>query len=54
METTYINEAKASLFKSEHFGASIRLTLHKAPIKSVMTYACPAWELTEDTYLLKL
>jgi hypothetical protein len=28
--------------------------LHKALIKTVITYACPAWELAADTYLLKL
>jgi hypothetical protein len=27
-----------SLFKSECLSANIKLTLHKAPIKSVMTY----------------
>jgi hypothetical protein len=43
-----------SLFKSEHSSANIKLTLHKALIRSVMTYACPAWELVGDTYLLKL
>jgi hypothetical protein len=30
------------------------LTLHKALIKSVITYAFPAWELAAGTYLLKL
>jgi hypothetical protein len=43
-----------SLFKSERLSASIKLTLHKALIRSVMTYACPAWKLAADTYLLKL
>jgi hypothetical protein len=42
------------LFKSERLSANIKLTLHKALIKSVMTYACPFWELVADTYLLKL
>jgi hypothetical protein len=27
------------------------LTLHKALIRSVMTYVCPAWEFAADTYL---
>jgi hypothetical protein len=57
-----ITEAKAfrtfiriySLFKSERLNAKIRLALHKALIKSVMTYACPAWELAAEPYLLKL
>jgi hypothetical protein len=32
-----------SLFKSERLRASIKLTLYKALIKFVMTYAFPAW-----------
>jgi hypothetical protein len=43
-----------SLLKSERLSASIKLTLHNALIRSVMTYACPAWELGADTRLLKL
>jgi hypothetical protein len=43
-----------SLFKSERLSAIIKLNLHKALIRSVMTYACPAWELAADTYILKL
>jgi hypothetical protein len=31
-----------SLFKSERLSANIKPTLHKTPIRSVMTYACPA------------
>jgi hypothetical protein len=42
------------LFKSEELSANIKLTLHKALIRSVMTYACHAWESAADTYLLKL
>jgi hypothetical protein len=38
----------------EGLSANIKLTLHKAVVRSIMTYACPAWELTVDTYLLKL
>jgi hypothetical protein len=58
METANRNdEAKAfrtfiriySLYESVHLSANIKLTLHK-----VITYACPAWELAADTYLLKL
>jgi hypothetical protein len=43
-----------SLFKSEHLSANIKLTLHKALIRSAVTYACTKWELVADTYLLKL
>jgi hypothetical protein len=34
-----------SLFKSERLSVNIKLTLYKTLIRSVMTYACPAWEL---------
>jgi hypothetical protein len=40
-----------SLFKSERLSAKIKLTLHKALISSVMTYASPAWEFAADTHL---
>jgi hypothetical protein len=43
-----------SLFKSERLSANIKLTLHKALIRSVMTYACPAWEFEAESQLLKL
>jgi hypothetical protein len=33
------------IFKSERLSTNMKLTLHKALIRSVMTYACPAWEL---------
>jgi hypothetical protein len=40
-----------SLFKSERLNANFNLTLLKALIKSVMTYACSAWEFAaEPTY----
>jgi hypothetical protein len=42
-----------SLFKSERLSANNKLTLHKALIRW-LRYACPAWELAEDTHLLKL
>jgi predicted dithiol-disulfide oxidoreductase (DUF899 family) len=32
----------------------IKLTLYKALIRSVMTYACPVWEFAADTHLMKL
>jgi hypothetical protein len=44
----------SSLFKSERSSANIKLTFHKAHIRSVTTYACPAWDLAADTYHLKL
>jgi hypothetical protein len=40
-----------SLFKSERLSANIKLTIHKALIRSVMTYACFAWEFVADTHL---
>jgi hypothetical protein len=43
-----------SLFKSERLSANIKLTLHKALITSVMTYACHAWEFAAECHLLKL
>jgi hypothetical protein len=42
-----------SILKCERLSANIKLTLHKAQIGSVMTYACPDWELAADTYILK-
>jgi hypothetical protein len=55
-------EAKASItfiriysvFRSERLIANIKLTLDKALIRSVMTYACPAWEFAAECHLLKL
>jgi hypothetical protein len=41
------------LLKSAPLSASIKLTLHKAPIRSVMTYACLAWKFSEEAHLLK-
>jgi hypothetical protein len=43
-----------SLFKSERLSANIKLTLHKALIRSVMTYACPTYDFAADTRLTKL
>jgi hypothetical protein len=43
-----------SLFKSERLSTNIELTIHKALIRLVMTYACPTWELAASTCLLKL
>jgi hypothetical protein len=39
-----------SLLKSDRLSAKIKLTLHKALIRTVITYA---WELAADTHLLK-
>jgi hypothetical protein len=43
-----------SLFNSEQLSANIKLTLHKALIMSITTYACPTWEFVADNHLLKL
>jgi hypothetical protein len=43
-----------SLLKSERLSTNIKLTLHKALIRSVMTYACPACEFAAESHLLKL
>jgi hypothetical protein len=43
-----------SILRSELLNANIKLNLHEAMIRLVMTYACPAWELAADAYLLKL
>jgi hypothetical protein len=43
-----------SRLESKRLSAYIELTLHKALIRFVMTYACPAWELAADTCLFKL
>jgi hypothetical protein len=40
-----------SLFKSERLSANIKLTLHKSLFRSVMTYACPAWEFAAECHL---
>jgi hypothetical protein len=43
-----------SLFESERLSHKIKLTFHKALIRSVMIYACPAWKFEAEIYLLKL
>jgi hypothetical protein len=43
-----------SIFKSERLSANIKLILHKALIRCVMTYACPAWEFAAESPLMKL
>jgi hypothetical protein len=63
METSHRTiDAKASrtfirihpIFKSERLSTSIKLTLHKALIRSAIIYACPAWEFEAGAHLLKL
>jgi hypothetical protein len=39
-----------SLLKSGRLSTNIKLALHKALIRSVMTYAWPAWEFASDTH----
>jgi len=41
-------------FKSRQLSTNHKLTLHKALVWLVMTYACPVWEFTAGTYLSKL
>jgi hypothetical protein len=43
-----------SLFKNERLSTNIKLTIHKALIRSIMTYACPALEFAADNHILKL
>jgi hypothetical protein len=43
-----------TLFKSERLSANVKLTLHKALIRSVVTYSYRAWELVASIHLLKL
>jgi hypothetical protein len=43
-----------SLFESERSSTDTKLTLHRALIRSIITYACPAWEFAADNHLMKL
>jgi hypothetical protein len=43
-----------SLFRNGRLSTKIKLTLYKALIRWVITYACPIWEHAADTHLLKL
>jgi hypothetical protein len=43
-----------SLFKSERLSANIKLIFHKALIRSVMTYTCPAPKFAAKPHPLKL
>jgi hypothetical protein len=51
---TYVRTYVYSLFKSGRLSTNIKVTLHKALSRSVMTYACPTWEYGADAHLLKL
>jgi hypothetical protein len=42
------------LFRSERLSTNMKRILHKALIRRIMTYACPAWEFAADSHLLKL
>jgi hypothetical protein len=63
METTHRDDRRQafrtfiriySILKSERLSADIKLIVHKAMIRSVMTYACSAWDFAADTHLMKL
>jgi hypothetical protein len=38
-----------SLSKNGILSANIKLTLHKALIRFILTYACPTWDFAVDT-----
>jgi hypothetical protein len=40
------------LFKIERLSANIKLALHKAFVRCIITYAWPAWEFAADNLLL--
>jgi hypothetical protein len=42
------------ILKSERSSVNTKLTLYKALIRSILTYACPAWEFAAVSYLLEL
>lgn len=43
-----------SIFKHKRLITNIKLTLHKAFIRTILTYAFPAWECVADNHLMKL
>jgi hypothetical protein len=43
-----------SIFRSGRLSTNVKLTLYKALIRSVMTYACPTWAYAADARLLEL
>jgi len=42
------------LLKIERLSYYTKLTLYKALIRSLMIYACPAWQFVVDSHLLEL
>jgi hypothetical protein len=63
METPYRNDCSQGLThvrkdlfsnKNGRLSTNIKLTLYKALITPVMTYACPTWEYEVDAHRLKL
>jgi hypothetical protein len=40
---------RKKVFCAADGGANIQLILHKTFIRSIMTYACPAWEFAADS-----
>jgi hypothetical protein len=64
MKTPYRKDCKSGLAqvhkdlfsvkKNERLSTNIKLTLYKALIRSVMTYAGSTWEYAADVHLLKL
>jgi hypothetical protein len=52
MRSVFSARSVPRCYKRDKLGAAV--TLHKALIRSVMTYASPAWEFAADSYLIKL
>jgi hypothetical protein len=48
------NGKRYSLLKSERLNAKIKLTIHKASIRIIMTHDHPAWDFAADKNLIKL
>jgi hypothetical protein len=46
--------AGIAFFRSDRLSTNIKLVLHKALVRFVMTYACTACESAADTHLIKL
>jgi hypothetical protein len=49
-----LSPVPGTLFKIKGLSTNIKLTFHKALIRSVMTYACPVWEFAPDPHVFKL
>jgi len=41
------------ILKSERLNIGVTVIIYKALVRSMLTYACPAWEFAADSYLLK-